>query len=396
MSLIEELFEAENLAKAFKAVLGSAKRRRPGGRFQQTREIQNDFQFDPVRTVLFYRDKWLHDPHLTFSRVMIGIPKKKGGRPERPISIFSLEQRVLCRAVLNVIWAPLEKEILPHVSYCTFRKDGIHRPRGVAEAVTRLREARIQSRTFVLESDIQGFFDAINRDRLMEILSAILPDDTLAPLLRSIVFAETTVDMRTMKGIAFDQDCGVPQGAAISPLLACSYLKSFDSAIASHGIEIIRYVDDFVVLLADNAEFEPVEARVRDLLGSLDLSMKPGKTFQKQPEDEIEFLGHRITSSNRILLRQKRWDEVARKIASEVSNIPSEGAESAGKAIGSYLTGFFKNTSHCDWDTKTYREIALMIPRAAKARCVGHRALTSKILAAKNLPLGFLSELGKL
>lgn len=327
---------------------------------------------------------------------MIGIPKVKGGGPERPISIFPLEQRVLCRAVLDVIWVPIEVHIRPHVSYCTFRKGGVHPPRGVAEAAIRLRDARLQSATYVFESDIQGFFDKINREKLIAILQGVLPDDTLVPILRAIVFAETAVDMRTMKGIAFDSEGGVPQGAAISPLLACAYLQSFDAAMDDNGFDMIRYVDDFVVLLDNEALFGPVESKIRDVLGELKLTMKVGKTFRRMPDEEIEFLGHRISSSNRLMPRQKRWDEVARKIAVEVNRVPEDGSVQVGKALASYLTGFFRSTAHCDWDSHSYREVALMVKRAAKSRRVGDRTLIAETGKGKKLPPGFLEELRKL
>jgi RNA-directed DNA polymerase len=87
---------------------------------------------------------------------------------------------------------------------------------------------------------------------------------------------------------------GTPQGGALSPLLANIYLHPFDAALTSQGLRLVRFVDDFVIMCADQAEAERALQVARRQLAALRLELNPEKTRVAAYEDGLQFLGQAL------------------------------------------------------------------------------------------------------
>ncbi|MBU6336076.1 MAG: reverse transcriptase/maturase family protein, partial [Chloroflexi bacterium] len=87
---------------------------------------------------------------------------------------------------------------------------------------------------------------------------------------------------------------GTLQGGALSPLLANIYLHPFDVALATRGLRLVRYVDDFVVMCATRADAEQALALVHSQLANVRLQLQPEKTRVVSLDEGIEFLGERV------------------------------------------------------------------------------------------------------
>jgi hypothetical protein len=87
---------------------------------------------------------------------------------------------------------------------------------------------------------------------------------------------------------------GTSQGGALSPLLANIYLHPFDLALTTQGLRLVRFVDDFVIMCANQAEAEQALALARQQLASLRLTLNPDKTRVVDYADGLEFLGQAL------------------------------------------------------------------------------------------------------
>jgi group II intron reverse transcriptase/maturase len=149
-----------------------------------------------------------------------------------------------------------------------------------------------RGRYFVLDADIQGFFDAIDQELLLERLSWRISDRKVLKLLRKWLEAGV-MEEGTVRKVT----TGTPQGGVISPLLANVYLHALDEAWErdfGHLGRLVRYADDFVVLCETREQAEEARRRIQSILEGLRLTLHPEKTRLVQMglgEEGFVFLG---------------------------------------------------------------------------------------------------------
>jgi CRISP-associated protein Cas1 len=225
---------------------------------------------------------------------LVPIPKRSGGR--RMLRIPPIRDRVAQTAVAMALGPALDAEMEPS-SYA-------YRPgRSVAQAVRRVAALRAQGHEWVAESDIDDFFDNIPHERLLTRLRPHLRDPALEQLIA--LWLE-----------AWGEDGrGLPQGGPLSPLLANFYLDRVDEAIATRGVRLVRYADDFVLLCRSAETAERALARMRALLAEEGLRLNPEKTRLVHVDKGFRFLGHLFVRS--LVLPERR--EAAPEAAAEPS-----------------------------------------------------------------------------
>lgn len=139
-------------------------------------------------------------------------------------------------AVLNVV-EPLFENEFEDVSFA-YRKG-----RSVKDAAMRIKDLRQKGYRYVVEADIDAFFDNIDHSLLLDKLKHYLSDQKLIHLLTGWIKAE----VYDGKGV-FIQEKGIPQGTVVSPILANLFLDDFDEAMIRNGFLMVRYSDDFILL----------------------------------------------------------------------------------------------------------------------------------------------------
>jgi len=161
-----------------------------------------------------------------------------------------------------------------------------YRPgRNVQQALARSRERLRMGLNWLVDADIQAFFDSIPHGPLMDCFRAFNKDPALNRLI------EQWLSIGTYTRSFLDGARGIPQGAVVSPLLCNLYLHRFDQALSKAGLPFVRYADDFLIFAPDQASAERAQIFAGRALGKLKLDLKAEKTRIVKASPNVRFLG---------------------------------------------------------------------------------------------------------
>ena len=201
------------------------------------------------------------------------IPKPDGR--QRPLGIAALEDKIVQRALVEVLNAIYEEDFLGF-SY------GFRPGRGQHDALDALAVGIERTKVnWILDADIAGFFDTVSHDWLIRFAEHRIGDRRVIRLIRKWLKAGVTEDGETTPTLT-----GTPQGAVISPLLANVYLhyvfdlwaQQWRQRHAQGNVIIVRYADDIVVGFEHEAEAVRFLSDLRERMGQYALSLHPDKT----------------------------------------------------------------------------------------------------------------------
>jgi len=195
------------------------------------------------------------------------IPKADG--KQRPLGIPTVRDRVVQMAAKMVIEPIFEADFQPS-SY------GFRPKKSATQALEAIRVAGNRGYNFVVDADIQGYFDNIQRETLMELVNERISDRRVLKLIRQWLECGVMEDGTVRETLA-----GTPQGGVISPLLANIYLNKLDRIWAARcgqlGI-LVRYADDFVALCRTESQAREALRRIGLVMNRLGLTLHPAKT----------------------------------------------------------------------------------------------------------------------
>jgi group II intron reverse transcriptase/maturase len=206
---------------------------------------------------------------------------KPGKTEKRPLGIPVIKDRVVQAATKLVIEPIFETNFLD----CSY---GFRPGKSVHMAIKAIRFAiTCRRQSIVIDADIKKYFDSIPQDILLKLLKRRIADPRVLKLIQGWLRAGVMEEGEYIK----PDGLGTPQGGVISPLLANIYLHSFDKMFQLSEIPgtLVRYCDDFVILLWRNGE-RTLE-RVRRMLSRLGLQLNREKTRIVRAEDGFDFLG---------------------------------------------------------------------------------------------------------
>ncbi|GMV43330.1 MAG: hypothetical protein AMXMBFR64_50460 [Myxococcales bacterium] len=207
-------------------------------------------------------------------------------RPGRELVIPAVADRVVQRAIAG--------ELTPFYDPRLSQSAWAYRPgRSVGQAVAKVERMVRGGMGWYARTDIEKFFDRIDRPRLLATLA-----DELEPRIVELVGRLLTAG--ALEGaVVFDPGLGVPQGSALSPLLSNVYLRPVDAAMEAAGFATIRYADDILMLGATETESADALACLGDAVERLDLRLSARKTARGHAGGGFVYLGVRFDAGGR-------------------------------------------------------------------------------------------------
>ena len=209
---------------------------------------------------------------------------EKPGKPEkRPLGIPVIKDRLVQMAGKLVMEPIFETNFLP----CSY---GFRPDRDAPMAIREIqRIITFKGRTVVIDADIRSYFDRIPQKPLMNLVKRRISDPRMLKLIKGWLEAGVMDG-----GVYIEPDgLGTPQGSVISPLLANIYLHAFDKMWQQSKLPgtLVRYADDFVILLHPKTDPQGILTQIRAMLGRLGLELHPEKTRVTKAKDGFDFLG---------------------------------------------------------------------------------------------------------
>lgn len=235
-----------------------------------------DFESDLRQNLVRLRQEVLDDTYRPVPLLRAWIPKENG---HRPLAIPAVRDRVLQTAVALVITPLFEAEF----EDCSF---AYRKGRSVDQAVRRVMRLRDEGFQWVVDCDIQAFFEEIDHKILMEEVGKLVTDAGIVQLIRQWLTTEIIQDRECLKVTK-----GVAQGSPVSPLLSNLYLDHFDEAMLDRNLRLVRFADDLLVLCRSRERAEDALLLTETTLAELRLRVNANKTRIVDFNDGFRFLG---------------------------------------------------------------------------------------------------------
>jgi RNA-directed DNA polymerase len=258
----------------------------------------------------------------------VDIPKGDGRT--RPLGIPAVKDRIVQTAVKHALEPIFEAAFHP-ASY------GFRPGRGCRDALREVDGLLKEGFTFVVDADLESYFDSIPHERLMERVADRVSDGRVLALLRGWLGQDVLKGMERWTPVS-----GTPQGAVISPLLANIYLHPLDERLAALGHRMVRYADDFVVLCESREAADAALAEVRQWVAANGLRLHPDKTHVgdcRQPGQGFDFLGYRFEAG-------RRWVR-KKSLARLKDNIRAKTRRTRGQSLAWIVADL--NPMLCGW-----------------------------------------------
>jgi RNA-directed DNA polymerase len=330
-ALIDKVYAEGNLIKAARSVTEKKKAGGVDGQSCQafeehllveTRELSEQIKAQTYRPSAVRR---------------VHIPKPGKANETRPLGIPTVRDRVVQRAVVNVL-----EPILDHQFH--ERSFGFRHGRGAHDALRIVEQKLQEGYVYVVDADLKGYFDTIPKDRLMTLIKEHVSDTRMLGLIQLFLNQNIMEELREWTPIA-----GVPQGAVLSPVLSNLYLNPLDHAMSAAGYEMVRYADDFVVLCRNQSEAEAALQMITQWVEAAGLTLHPTKT--KIVDSRIEsfaFLGYSFRGNN-IYPRRESLAKMKARITELTSRTRPDSIETIAMKLNRTLRGWFTYFRHCRW-----------------------------------------------
>jgi RNA-directed DNA polymerase len=261
------------------------------------------------------------------------IPK---GKKQRPLGIPAVKDRVV-QAALKLVIEPIFEHEFESRSY------GFRPGLGCKDALREVAWHLKAGYTWVVDADLQSYFDTIPHDRLLAQVGKRIGDGRVLALIQGFLKQDIMDGLDRWTPLA-----GSPQGAVISPLLANAYLHDLDVEMRAAGLVMVRYADDAVVLCRSRDEADSALARMRAWVSENGLTLHPDKTHVGDCRVEgqgFEFLGYRFEAGRR-LVRKKSLMALRDKVRDLTPRHRGASIETVIASLNPTLKGWYAYFQH--------------------------------------------------
>jgi RNA-directed DNA polymerase len=269
--MLERILEPHNMAKAYRKVVSNGGAGGVDG--VGTEELKDYIITNWKRISEEIRNRTYRPQPVR----RVEIPEPNGG--ERKPGVPTAMDRVIEQAMVQVL-SPIFEPAFSDYSY-GFRPGG-----RCQDAIVRLLGYLNEGCTWIVDIDLEKFFDNVPQDRLMSYVGRVIHDGDTESLIRKYLKAGVMVDGR------FEAtDLGTPQGGNLSPLLSNIMLTELDRELESRGLGFTRYADDCVIAVASEASAKRVMYSITTWIERrLGLKVNMTKTHVTRP-NQLKYLG---------------------------------------------------------------------------------------------------------
>ena len=207
----------------------------------------------------------------------VEIPKENGKM--RKLGIPTVVDRVIQQAIVQVI-TPLFEPQFSETSY------GFRPNRSCEMAIIKALEYFNDGYDWIVDIDLQAFFDNVNQDKLIGIIRRTIKDGRVVSLIRKYLVSGVMIN-----GVVQPTKVGTPQGGNLSPLLSNIMLNELDKELEKRGLRFVRYADDCLIMVRSaKAANHVMESVTRYIENKLGLIVNAEKSKVARP-DKIKYLG---------------------------------------------------------------------------------------------------------
>ena len=287
----------------------------------------------------------------------VEIPKENGKK--RKLGIPTLVDRGVQMAVAMV----LERIYEPYFSDTSY---GFRPGRSAQDALKKCLEYANEGYVWVVDMDLERYFDTVPQSKLLEIISRRVKDGRVISLIYKFLKAGVMEN-----GILMPTELGVPQGGCLSPILANIMLNECDKELEKRGLKFVRYADDMVIFTKSRRSAERVlESITRFIEGKLKLRVNREKTVVRKITDNVKFLGHsfwtpgngeirlcvheksysKLKDKLRLITRRKSqlsWEELKQRLRWTIIGWVSYFRHAEGKSKMEQLDGWLRHRIRC-------------------------------------------------
>ena len=266
----------------------------------------------------------------------VNIPKPGGGM--RALGIPTVLDRFIQQAVLQVLQGRWDRTFSEH-SY------GFRPGRSAHQAVAQAQHYAHLGYTWVVDIDLEKFFDRVNHDRLMGRVAQRVADKRLLRLIRAYLNAGVMED-----GLVSPMPEGTPQGGPLSPLLSNLVLDELDRELEKRGHRFVRYADDCNIYVRSERSGRRVMESVKSFITrKLNLKVNDSKSAVARPQ-ERKFLGFSLGygSKPKRHIAPQALERFKRRVRDLTRRARGVSLEQRVKDLTRYLQGWGQYFGFCE------------------------------------------------
>jgi RNA-directed DNA polymerase len=273
----------------------------------------------------------------------VEIPKPDGGM--RKLGIPTVLDRFIQQAVMQILQSKWDGTFSEH-------SHGFRPGRSAHQAVAKAQQYVRAGRRWVVDLDLEKFFDRVNHDRLMKSIALRIADQRMLRLMGALLKAGVMEN-----GLVSPVDEGTPQGGPLSPLLSNLVLDELDRELERRGHRFVRYADDCNIYVRSvGAGRRVMESITRFIRRRLKLKVNESKSAVARPA-ERKFLGFSISNGeeSKRCIAPKALLRCKRKIRELTRRTRGVSLERMVKELASYLRGWKSYFGFCETPSVLHR-----------------------------------------
>src|SRR6266852_6083851 len=329
--IMEEVCERANLKEALRQVRSN---KGSAGIDRMTVDQLGDYlkQHWPV-----IREQLLNGTYEPKPLRRVEIPKPDGGGV-RKLGIPTVLDRFIQQAVMQV----LQRQWNPTFSQYSY---GFRPRRSAHHAVAQAQQYIAQGHGWVIDLDLEKFFDRVNHDKLMGQIAKRVEDKRLLKLTRAFLNAGVMEN-----GLVSPSVEGTPQGGPLSPLLSNLVLDELDRELERRGHRFVRYADDCnIYVRSERAGQRVMESISRFITQKLKLKVNEAKSAVAKPQ-ERKFLGFSFSAGPEIKrkIAPKAIDRFKRRVREITRRAKGVSIETTMAELAPYMRGWHSYFGFCE------------------------------------------------